>query len=48
MYNTELDDSILKRADPRVNAHLYQLLDIGPRVGQFWVISDTVALKHTD
>jgi hypothetical protein len=24
----EIDDSILKRTDPRVNAHLYQLLDI--------------------
>jgi hypothetical protein len=26
--NTELDDSILKRTDPRINAHLYQLLNV--------------------
>jgi len=34
VFATELDDSILKRTDPRVNAHLYQLLNVFHKISK--------------
>jgi hypothetical protein len=52
VYDTELDDSILKRTDPRVNAHLYQLLNVFYKISKkfnirYWANMTFQSLRWT-